>query len=163
VVDALPLLEVVGHFTWMEVTPPRFRDAGPGPQERNIGWLQPSDFSEVEALLQTAFPSSRARPGVPGVRRWAGLRTSSGELAAVAADAADAADALSCPQVGFVSGVVTLQRSGPGGSAPRSPDSCCGRCSPNTRASAWTYRSLGMSPRPLALASYTAQHQGPGQ
>lgn len=99
-------LRVLGTFEWMDTPPgapgpalprPPAPEAGPG----QVGWLRGAQDTEVSALLARAAPSSWAVPGVPGVRRWAGVRGDDGELVAVAADA------WSCPPVGFVAGVAT--------------------------------------------------------
>lgn len=85
-------------FAWMDTdrTPPV---PGDGDQTA-AGWLQDAD-GEVGALLARAAPSAWAVPGLPQIRRWAGLRAGDGQLVATAADA------WSCPQVGFVAGVAT--------------------------------------------------------
>ncbi|MEU7745702.1 GNAT family N-acetyltransferase [Nonomuraea sp. NPDC049158] len=67
------------------------------------GWLGPEMDAEVAGLLADAAPDSYAVPGVPGVRRWAGVQTGDG-LAAVAAEA------WSAPSVGFLAGVATAAR-----------------------------------------------------
>ncbi|MFI7048084.1 GNAT family N-acetyltransferase [Streptosporangium sandarakinum] len=98
-------VEPVG-FEWMDTDrPPPPATAtgdgdGDGDGDGGVRWLDDAD-AEVAALLQEASPSAWARPGVAGVRRWAGLRDGSGRLIATAADA------WSCPQVGFVAGVAT--------------------------------------------------------
>ncbi|WP_436762211.1 GNAT family N-acetyltransferase [Streptosporangium sp. V21-05] len=94
-------LRVLGTFGWMD-TPPG--DPGPAltrPPEPGAGWLHATREEEVSALLARAAPTSWAVPGVPGVRRWAGIRGDDGHLVAVAAEA------WSCPPVGFVAGVAT--------------------------------------------------------
>jgi ribosomal protein S18 acetylase RimI-like enzyme len=55
----------------------------------------------VEEVLAEASPDSYAWPGRPGVRRWAGLTSESGELLSIAADA------WSAPEIGFLAGVAT--------------------------------------------------------
>nr|WP_260408652.1 GNAT family N-acetyltransferase [Planomonospora venezuelensis] len=66
-----------------------------------VGWLAPGADGEVTRLLAEASPSAWAVPGLPGIRRWAGLRDAAGTLVATAADA------WSAPAVGFVAGVAT--------------------------------------------------------
>ncbi|GAA4926670.1 GNAT family N-acetyltransferase [Actinoplanes utahensis] len=66
------------------------------------GWLGQEDEAEVTALIRRAYPQSYAWPGGPGVRRWAGIRSTGGELLTVAAEA------WSTPEIGFMSGVATL-------------------------------------------------------
>ncbi|WP_433508741.1 GNAT family N-acetyltransferase [Nonomuraea sp. CA-143628] len=102
-------LEVAGTFWWMSLpapapgsgSAPGSGDAAGGPDE--AGWLGPEMDAEVAGLLAAAAPDSYAVPGVPGVRRWAGVRTGAG-LAAVAAEA------WSAPSVGFLAGVATAAR-----------------------------------------------------
>ncbi|GGT01988.1 hypothetical protein GCM10010156_69860 [Planobispora rosea] len=129
VVRRLPGAEIVGAFEWMDtagaggvagtVAVPR-GTATASPRDRNgeavprgeavpdragldgpVGWLAPEADDEVTKLLAEASPSAWAVPGLPGIRRWAGLRDAAGTLVATAADA------WSAPQVGFVAGVAT--------------------------------------------------------
>ncbi|MER5648776.1 GNAT family N-acetyltransferase [Streptosporangium sp. NPDC002524] len=98
-------LRVVGTFEWMD-TPagapgPALTPPLPNPLPGRAGWLRTAEEGEVGDLLARAAPTSWAVPGVPGVRRWAGVRDDDGNLVAVAADA------WSCPAVGFVAGVAT--------------------------------------------------------
>ncbi|BCY13612.1 GNAT family N-acetyltransferase [Actinoplanes sp. L3-i22] len=95
VVARLPELEVSAHFAWMEATEP----VGGG--QDGPYWLGEREWPEVSALLEESFPDSYARPGAPGVRRWAGLRDVDGRLIAVAADA------WSTDEIGFLAGVTT--------------------------------------------------------
>lgn len=111
VVEAMPELEPAVGFSWMgteKLAPPR-QDAtgqeamgreGTG-REGTASWLADSAAPEVAALLATANPGSYAVPGLPRVRRWAGVRDGSGALLAVAADA------WSAPTVGLLAGVAT--------------------------------------------------------
>lgn len=94
--EAVPELDVAGRFGWMELAAPP-RPVPPG----RVGWLADADLPAVGALLDESFPTSYARPGGPGVRRWAGVRDAAGALVAVAADAWTA------PEVGFLAGVAT--------------------------------------------------------
>ncbi|WP_433235865.1 GNAT family N-acetyltransferase [Streptosporangium sp. CA-135522] len=107
----LPQVGPPHAFEWMETGgPPASGEVGEvggvdqvgGSGGRSVpaGWLVGAE-QEVGALLAQASPSSWAVPGLPGVRRWAGLRVPGGALVATAADA------WSCPQVGFVAGVAT--------------------------------------------------------
>ncbi|BEL12638.1 hypothetical protein Q0Z83_108290 [Actinoplanes sichuanensis] len=64
-------------------------------------WLAETDWPEVTAMIKEAYPESYAWPGNPGVRRWAGIRGTDGELLTVAAEAWSTAD------IGFMSGVAT--------------------------------------------------------
>ncbi len=93
-VSRVPRLALVDRFGWMDTTRPTGATRRAG-----VAWLEGSDARGVASLLDAAFPSSYARPGVRGVRRWAGRRDCAGRLAAVAADA------WSAPTVGFVAGV----------------------------------------------------------
>ncbi|MFI9574145.1 GNAT family N-acetyltransferase [Microbispora rosea] len=111
VVEAAPELELAGHFSWMgteKLAPPRGEASSaevtsPGVTglEGAASWLADSAAPEVAALLAAANPGSYAVPGLPRVRRWAGVRDGSGALLAVAADA------WSAPTVGLLAGVAT--------------------------------------------------------
>nr|WP_239697725.1 hypothetical protein [Streptomyces sp. F-1] len=96
-VTRLPGLEFVDAFGWMQT------DTATGHGDA-AAWLTPSDDQDVARLLDEAFPNSHARPGRPGVRRWAGAREASGALSACAADA------WSAPGVGFLAGVAAAER-----------------------------------------------------
>lgn len=93
-VARLPL-EKVGEFAWMDA-----EGAPPRPAGARAAWLGDGARAEVASLLDAAFPASLARPGVAGVRRWAGVRHR-GTLASIAAEA------WSCRDVAFLSGVAT--------------------------------------------------------
>ncbi|MGW5359089.1 GNAT family N-acetyltransferase [Actinopolymorpha pittospori] len=97
VAERLPGLEVLGTFGWMETSNPVPAAAAPaaGPAR----WLPADRAALVAELLAEAYPGSYARPGLVGVRRWAGVPADDGALAAVAADA------WSAPEVGYVAGV----------------------------------------------------------
>ncbi len=90
----------VRPFEWMDTATPSPPQAAERAGEEETGWLGDAD-GEVTALLSEAAPSAWAVPGLPGIRRWAGVRSSGGALVATAADA------WSCPGVGFVAGVAT--------------------------------------------------------
>ncbi|MBB2741023.1 UNVERIFIED_ORG: ribosomal protein S18 acetylase RimI-like enzyme [Microbispora rosea subsp. rosea] len=101
VVEAVPELEPAVRFSWMgteKLAPPR-HEASSG--EGAASWLADWATPEVAALLAAASPDSYAVPGLPRVRRWAGVRDGSGALLAVAADA------WSAPTVGLLAGVAT--------------------------------------------------------
>ncbi|GAB1818475.1 hypothetical protein HerbRD11066_16390 [Herbidospora sp. RD11066] len=68
----------------------------------DVRWLEAGAEAEVARVLAVANPDAYARPGMPGVTRWAGIRDTTGHLVAVGADA------WSAPTVGFVGGVATL-------------------------------------------------------
>ncbi|MEU6411574.1 GNAT family N-acetyltransferase [Microbispora sp. NPDC046933] len=106
VVAAVPELKLDGHFSWMgaeKLAPPRRNATGPegAGREGAASWLADSAAPEVAELLAAANPGSYAVPGLPRVRRWAGVRDGSGVLLAVAADA------WSAPTVGLLAGVAT--------------------------------------------------------
>lgn len=71
------------------------------PAASKAAWLTEAELREVTDLLQTDAPGSFAKPGVPGVQRWAGIRDETGRLRAVAALG------WSAPTVGMVTGVAT--------------------------------------------------------
>lgn len=159
VAERIDGLSVAGRFGWMEtVREAPVPAADPGQQPHEAGWLGPADGSEVAEILQSALPESHARPGVPGVRRWAGIRAD-GCLAAVAADA------WSTRPVGFVSGVATrphLQGLGFGRAVVRFLFEAMRRDHPRlglfvdggNEAAIRLYKSLGMALRPVAAAAF---------
>lgn len=120
VVAKLDGLEVGGVFSWMSLAArpePGFPSGAASPAEPvspagpvlpemtgdlvpEVGWLPAHAEGEVAALLAVDAPDSYAAPGMPGVRRWAGVRVD-GVLASVAADAWPA------PSVGVLAGVAT--------------------------------------------------------
>lgn len=150
VVTDVPGLEFVDAFGWMQTeTATGSRGAA--------SWLAASDGDDITALLDDTFPSSYARPGRPGVHRWAGVRDESGALLGCAADA------WSAPDVGFLAGVATAEPArGRGvGAAVCSfvLDSLVARHGTAAlivdgwnAAAVRLYRGLGMSWRPLAAA-----------
>ncbi|WP_062436501.1 GNAT family N-acetyltransferase [Herbidospora daliensis] len=131
-VEAMPgELGPAGNFTWMTVDPSTVRldaarsatagldtaqletarletrplgTSGQVLVEPRVEWLGPGDVEEVARVLAVANPDAYARPGMPGIFRWAGIRDEGGRLVAVGADA------WSAPTVGFVGGVATLPR-----------------------------------------------------
>ena len=93
-------LELVAPFLWMQST---MSPARPGIEGLcDAAWLSAGDEDEIEQLLLEGFPTSYARPGVSGVRRWCGARDESGALAALTAEA------WSVPTVGFLAGVAAM-------------------------------------------------------
>jgi GNAT superfamily N-acetyltransferase len=89
-----------GDFGWMDRTGGGAGDAGGTKPDGKAAWLSsPADDLEITELLRTAFPSSYAVPGAPGVERWAGTRDDTGRLTAVAALA------WSATEVGFLAGI----------------------------------------------------------
>lgn len=104
VVAAMPELEIAGHFSWMgteKLAPPREEDTGRDRLGGPAAWLDDRAAPEIAELLAAAHPDSYAVPGLPRVRRWAGIRDGHGRLLAVAADA------WSAPTVGLLAGVAT--------------------------------------------------------
>ncbi|MGY1502633.1 GNAT family N-acetyltransferase [Streptomyces sp. QTS52] len=100
-VHEVPGLTPVGTFGWMD----RQGLTGDGSLTDGAAeWLPASALAEIEALVEISFPNSYAKPGVPGVERWAGVRDHAGRLAAVGAFAWCA------PTVGFLSGVAVHPR-----------------------------------------------------
>ncbi|MCF2531008.1 GNAT family N-acetyltransferase [Yinghuangia soli] len=93
--DRIPALAVAGTFGWME----RGAEGPVAPRGDRARWLAPHADAEIADLVEAGFPDSHARPGTPGVTRWAGIRDARGSLAAVAADA------WSAPDVALLSGV----------------------------------------------------------
>ncbi len=148
--ERLPGLSVAGTFAWMETaSPPSGNSAGE--------WLADDELPQVTALLERDFPDSYARPGLPGVTRWAGLRAEDGTLAAVAADA------WSSPRVGLLGGVATRSdQRGRGRAATLcafvTSELLIGRDRVALLADHWnvaavaTYRKLGFRSKPLAAA-----------
>ena len=94
-VNRLPSLTPAGTFGWMDLTDA----AKPAQASGKAEWLSVGEMPEVADLIEVSFPASYAKPGVPGVERWAGVRQENGQLAAVGALA------WSAPTVGFLAGV----------------------------------------------------------
>ncbi|MCT9933083.1 GNAT family N-acetyltransferase [Planotetraspora sp. A-T 1434] len=99
VVQGIDEVELIGGFSWMLTTSLTSREVVA--DARGVAWLGEEDEPDVTDLLKTANPDSYAMPGIPEVRRWAGIRDAGGELVAVAADA------WSAPTVGLLAGVAT--------------------------------------------------------
>jgi ribosomal protein S18 acetylase RimI-like enzyme len=98
-IDALagrvPGLAAGGRFGWMDIAAP-----GPAaPPPGTAAWLAEPELDEVAEVLAASYPAAYARPGLPGVERWAGVRDGDGQLAAVGALA------WSAPAVGFIAGM----------------------------------------------------------
>ncbi|HEY2314106.1 MAG TPA: hypothetical protein VGH96_10880 [Streptosporangiaceae bacterium] len=90
-------LEPRGFFGWMDCI--RRPLCTPVHKAR---WLSRQEWRAADQLLTVAYPKSFARPGVPGVSRWAGITDPSGSLTSIAADA------WSAPGVGFVAGLAVV-------------------------------------------------------
>ncbi|TDU89525.1 FR47-like protein [Kribbella voronezhensis] len=90
--DRVPGLTFAAAFGWMHTT------VAPS-VVTTAAWLDAD--AGVEELLAEASPDSYAWPGRPGVRRWAGVTSETGELLSIAADA------WSAPEIGFLAGVAT--------------------------------------------------------
>ncbi|MBO0826338.1 MAG: GNAT family N-acetyltransferase [Streptosporangiales bacterium] len=82
-------------WLWTDAAPPAL------PHEPLVHWLGERDHDDVRALLEEVSPDASARPGDGRSRRWAGIRTGDGRLAACLADTSRAAT------VGHVSSVAT--------------------------------------------------------
>ncbi|MCY1142361.1 GNAT family N-acetyltransferase [Actinoplanes sp. Pm04-4] len=147
--ELMPELSVAGRFAWMETSAAPVGGKGE--------WLAEDDLPEVAALLEKDFPDSYARPGAPGVTRWAGQRDEAGALAAVAADA------WSSPRIGLLAGVATrADQRGRGRAATLCAflvgELLTGRERVALLADYWnaaavaTYRKLGFDLKPLAAA-----------
>ncbi|RJL35306.1 GNAT family N-acetyltransferase [Bailinhaonella thermotolerans] len=98
--ERVPGLRFAAQFSLMRTAAAPPRQAA----EHDVRWLEPAEEVRVKELLAQAFPASYARPGVSGVRRWAGAEDGQGRLAAVTADA------WSAPGTGFIAGVATAPR-----------------------------------------------------
>jgi GNAT superfamily N-acetyltransferase len=94
IVDGVPELVRGKSFRWMESVPGMIVSSGEGSR-----WLDDTESAEAAALLESAAPDSDAKPGVPGVECWAGIRDGDGRLAATAALG------WSAPTVGLIAGV----------------------------------------------------------
>lgn|SRR5215469_1446480 len=90
----IPWLEPRGFFGWMDCI--RRPTCKPAHQAR---WLSRQEWSAADQLLSIAYPKSYARPGLPGVSRWAGITDFAGSLTSIAADA------WSSPGLGFLAGL----------------------------------------------------------
>ena len=90
-------LEARGFFGWM--------DGIRRPQHQAVHkarWLSRREWLAADRVLSVAHPDSFARPGVPGVNRWAGICDETGRLTSTAADA------WSAPGLGFVAGLAVV-------------------------------------------------------
>ncbi|MGW5064230.1 GNAT family N-acetyltransferase [Streptomyces sp. NPDC004096] len=92
----IPGLALTDPFYWMQTDSPC---GAPGPSA--VRWLDAAAEQEAAPLFDRWFPQSYARPGRPGVRRWAGVHGGAGPLVV-------AADARSADRCGFLAGVVTV-------------------------------------------------------
>jgi ribosomal protein S18 acetylase RimI-like enzyme len=90
-------LEPRGFFGWMDSI--RRPSCRPVHQAR---WLSRQEWGAADQVLTVAYPKSFARPGVPGVSRWAGITDVAGSLTGIAADA------WSSPGLGFVAGLAVV-------------------------------------------------------
>jgi ribosomal protein S18 acetylase RimI-like enzyme len=102
-----PLMsELLARISWLE---PRgcfgWMDGIRRPQHRAVHkarWLSRQEWHAADRVLNMAYPDSFARPGLPGVSRWAGICDESGRLTSIAADA------WSAPGLGFVAGLAVV-------------------------------------------------------
>jgi GNAT superfamily N-acetyltransferase len=96
IVDGVPELVKGKLFGWMESEPGM---VVPEPAGNRVRWLTDADEADAALLLESVNPDSNAKPGVPGVECWAGIRDDEGRLVALAALA------WSAPTVGLITGV----------------------------------------------------------
>jgi ribosomal protein S18 acetylase RimI-like enzyme len=90
-------LEPRGFFGWMDcIRRPVCRPV------HAARWLSRQEWRAADRLLSVAYPGSHARPGVPGVSRWAGIADRAGALTSIAADA------WSAPGLGFLAGLAVV-------------------------------------------------------
>jgi ribosomal protein S18 acetylase RimI-like enzyme len=90
-------LEPRGFFGWMDgISRPRRRPV------HKARWLSRQEWRAADRVLSVAYPESFARPGIPGVSRWAGIADRTGSLTSIAADA------WSAPGLGFVAGLAVV-------------------------------------------------------
>jgi hypothetical protein len=93
-------LEPRGFFGWLDcIRRPVCRPV------HKARWLSRQEWGAADQVLSVAYPKSCARPGVPGVRRWAGITNRAGSLTSIAADAWTA------PGLGFVAGLAVVPES----------------------------------------------------
>jgi GNAT superfamily N-acetyltransferase len=153
-VAAIPELVPVAAFGWMHCGRPAAIPPGP----TTARWLPDAALAEVAALLETSFPTSRAKPGVADAERWAGLRDATGRLVATGTLA------WSAPPVGLLSGVaVHPQARGRGlgravcafllGEALRRHEAAALMVEDWNHAAQRIYRDLGMQYRAVAAAA----------
>jgi ribosomal protein S18 acetylase RimI-like enzyme len=90
-------LEPRGFFGWLDCI--RRPACQPVHQAR---WLSRQEWRAADRVLSLANPRSKARPGVPGVSRWAGISDLAGSVTAIAADA------WSAPGLGFLAGLAVV-------------------------------------------------------
>jgi ribosomal protein S18 acetylase RimI-like enzyme len=155
-VEAGPDPVDVAGFGWMDCS----SAGGPLPGVTRAAWLPTSAWPEVGSLVQASYPASWARPGVPGVERWAGVRDGEGRLAAVGALA------WSAPDVGFLSGIAVrpqARRRGFGGQVCRfllagalgAHGAAALMVDDGNHAARRLYEGLGLRYRPLGVAAVT--------
>ncbi len=95
--DRFSWLESCGYFGWMDgISRPPRRPL------HSVRWLSRQEWPSADRVLRVATPDSFARPGVPGVRRWAGITNAAGSVTSIAADA------WSAPGLGFVAGLAVM-------------------------------------------------------
>jgi ribosomal protein S18 acetylase RimI-like enzyme len=97
VLDQLSSLELGHNVGWMDGT-----QLSAHKPEHTARWLARREWQEAAEVLSVATPRAHTRPGVAGVRRWAGISGRDGRLTCTAADA------WSTPGVGFLAGVAVL-------------------------------------------------------
>jgi hypothetical protein len=93
----IPWLEPRGFFGWVDcIRRPVCRPV------HDARWLSRQEWPAADQVLSVAYPKSFARPGAPGVSRWAGITDRGGSLTSIAADA------WSAPGLGFVAGLAVV-------------------------------------------------------
>lgn len=101
-VERVAGLQWVDDFGWMAIDATAQYGSTVGPERKSSTvWLVDAHRNEVSQLIELAFPTSYAKPGVAGVECWAGTWSHDGNLVAIGADA------WSCPMMDFISGLAT--------------------------------------------------------
>jgi len=92
-------LEPYSFFAWMDSTRrPRHE------RLHSVRWLAQREWKAAQEVLVAASPSYYARPGQPGIRRWAGITDAHGRLTCTVAEA------WSVPGLGFMTALAVLPR-----------------------------------------------------
>jgi ribosomal protein S18 acetylase RimI-like enzyme len=134
-----------------------FRGTNIAPAVRSsydVGWLDPAADTEVQDLLDSAFPTAAVQTGAVEVRRWAGLRDGAGRLVACAADATTA------PTLGFVSSIgCAVDARGRGYGAAVTAWATAALVAEHGRAGLWVYHSNTVARRVYDLLGYRDEHR----
>ena len=133
-------------FRWTDVAPVR--------PAYDVGWLDPGDDPEVQALLDAAFPTAALQTADREVRRWAGIRDADGRLVACAADATTA------PTLGFIASIAcALDARGRGYGAAVTAWATAAMVAEHGRAGLWVYHSNAAARRIYDRLGYRDDHQ----